>query len=108
MLTNIPKWQGAGAVDDGEYCLLLNLCQLINDVRCDRLDLRELLLVFRCGLRRDDIDDVQVTPQIRQLIEQYHIGSILLVAKNLKCIRHPASAHDRVTDVKQRRPRRRN
>ena len=27
---------------------------------------------------------LKVTPQIRQLIEQYHIGSILLVAKNLR------------------------
>jgi hypothetical protein len=34
----------------------------------------------------DRTDRAQVTPQIRQLIEQYHIGSILLVAKNLRCI----------------------
>jgi beta-N-acetylhexosaminidase len=27
-----------------------------------------------------------VSDQVRVLIEQYHIGSILLTAKNLKCI----------------------
>lgn len=27
-----------------------------------------------------------VTPEIRSLIEDYHLGSILLTAKNLKCI----------------------
>ncbi len=26
-----------------------------------------------------------VTPQIRKLISEHHIGSILLTAKNLKC-----------------------
>lgn len=26
-----------------------------------------------------------VTPQIRKLIKEHHIGSILLTAKNLKC-----------------------
>ena len=30
-------------------------------------------------------DGTSVTPQIRQLIQQYHVGSILLTAKNLKC-----------------------
>jgi beta-N-acetylhexosaminidase len=29
-------------------------------------------------------DGTSVTPQIRELIEKYHIGSILLTAKNLK------------------------
>lgn len=29
-------------------------------------------------------DGTTVTPQIRELIEKYHIGSILLTAKNLK------------------------
>lgn len=26
-----------------------------------------------------------VTPQIRKLIQEHHLGSILLTAKNLKC-----------------------
>jgi beta-N-acetylhexosaminidase len=30
-------------------------------------------------------DGTEVTPQIRTLIEQHHLGSILLTAKNLKC-----------------------
>jgi hypothetical protein len=30
-------------------------------------------------------DGTEVTPQIRHLIEDHHIGSILLTAKNLKC-----------------------
>lgn len=30
-------------------------------------------------------DGTTVTPEIRQLIEQHHLGSILLTAKNLKC-----------------------
>jgi beta-N-acetylhexosaminidase len=30
-------------------------------------------------------DGTEVTPQIRNLIEQHHVGSILLTAKNLKC-----------------------
>jgi beta-N-acetylhexosaminidase len=30
-------------------------------------------------------DGTEVTPQIRSLIEQHHLGSILLTAKNLKC-----------------------
>lgn len=31
-------------------------------------------------------DGPSVSPQIRSLIENYHLGSILLTAKNLKCI----------------------
>lgn len=30
-------------------------------------------------------DGTTVTPQIRTLIEDYHLGSILLKAQNLKC-----------------------
>ncbi len=30
-------------------------------------------------------DGTEVTPQIRSLIEEHHLGSILLTAKNLKC-----------------------
>jgi len=29
-------------------------------------------------------DGTEITPQIRTLIEDYHLGSILLTAKNLK------------------------
>jgi beta-N-acetylhexosaminidase len=31
-------------------------------------------------------DGTQVTPQIRSLIEDHHLGSIILTAKNLKCV----------------------
>jgi hypothetical protein len=31
-------------------------------------------------------DGTSVTPEIRSLIEDYHLGSVLLTAKNLKCI----------------------
>lgn len=31
-------------------------------------------------------DGTTVTPQIRTLIEDHHLGSIILTAKNLKCI----------------------
>lgn len=31
-------------------------------------------------------DGTVVSPQIRSLIEDYHLGSVLLSAKNLKCI----------------------
>lgn len=30
-------------------------------------------------------DGTTVSPQIRSLIEKYHLGSVLLTAKNLKC-----------------------
>lgn len=30
-------------------------------------------------------DGTEVTPQIRSLIEDHHLGSIILTAKNLKC-----------------------
>lgn len=30
-------------------------------------------------------DGTSVSPEIRSLIENYHLGSILLTAKNLKC-----------------------
>jgi len=30
-------------------------------------------------------DGTSVSPQVRSLIEDYHLGSILLSAKNLKC-----------------------
>ena len=30
-------------------------------------------------------DGTSVNPQIRSLIENYHVGSVLLTAKNLKC-----------------------
>jgi beta-N-acetylhexosaminidase len=30
-------------------------------------------------------DGTSVTPQIRALIEDYYVGSVLLTAKNLKC-----------------------
>jgi hypothetical protein len=32
-------------------------------------------------------DGTSVSPQIRSLIEDYHLGSVLLSAKNLKCNR---------------------
>ena len=38
-------------------------------------------------------DGTEVTPQIRQLIQQHHLGTILLTAKNLKCEPH---SHDLV------------
>lgn len=31
-------------------------------------------------------EGTNVTPQIRSLIEEYHIGCVMLAAKNLKCI----------------------
>jgi beta-N-acetylhexosaminidase len=31
-------------------------------------------------------DGTEVNPQIRSLIENYHLGAVLLSAKNLKCI----------------------
>jgi len=30
-------------------------------------------------------DGTSVTPQIQKLIQEHHLGSILLTAKNLKC-----------------------
>lgn len=36
-------------------------------------------------------DGTSVSPQIRSLIEDYHLGSILLTAKNLKCISRVSS-----------------
>ena len=36
-------------------------------------------------------DGTTVTPQIRELIQRYHIGSILLTAKNLKTAEHTTS-----------------
>lgn len=30
-------------------------------------------------------DGTEVTPQIKHLIEDHHLGSIILTAKNLKC-----------------------
>lgn len=35
-------------------------------------------------------DGTEVTPQIRSLIEDHHLGAILLVAKNLKCLHSPS------------------
>jgi hypothetical protein len=40
-------------------------------------------------------DGTTVTPEIRQLIEEHHLGSILLTAKNLKC----ESPHVGMTDL---------
>lgn len=34
-------------------------------------------------------DGTAVTPQIRRLIQEHHLGSILLTAKNLKCEPRP-------------------
>lgn len=31
-------------------------------------------------------DGTEVTPQIKSLIEDHHLGTILLTAKNLKCL----------------------
>jgi len=36
-------------------------------------------------------DGTEVTPQIRNLIEEHHLGTILLTAKNLRCEAGPAS-----------------
>lgn len=33
-------------------------------------------------------DGTSVTPHIKTLIEKHHLGSILLTAKNLKCMKH--------------------
>ena len=41
---------------------------------------RQLGQLFMMGF-----DGTSVTPQIRALIEDYYVGSILLTAKNLKC-----------------------
>jgi len=30
-------------------------------------------------------DGTEITPQIRHLIEEHHLGTVLLTAKNLKC-----------------------
>lgn len=35
-------------------------------------------------------DGTSVDPQIRSLIEDYHLGSIILTAKNLKCADFPS------------------
>lgn len=32
-------------------------------------------------------DEPEVTPEIRRLIEEFHVGSIFLTVKNLKCER---------------------
>jgi hypothetical protein len=42
---------------------------------------RQLGQLFMMGF-----DGTSVSPQIRALIEDYHVGSILLTAKNLKCV----------------------
>lgn len=34
-------------------------------------------------------DGTEVTPQLRHLIVDHHVGSILLTAKNLKCMTGP-------------------
>jgi hypothetical protein len=34
-------------------------------------------------------DGTEVTPQIKSLIEDHHLGSIILTAKNLKCLSLP-------------------
>ena len=36
-------------------------------------------------------DGTSVTPHIRTLIEEHHVGCILLTAKNLKCEKHVLS-----------------
>lgn len=40
-------------------------------------------------------DGTEVNPQIRSLIENYHLGAVLLSAKNLKCMQYwiPPSCH---------------
>ena len=44
-------------------------------------------------------DGTTVTPEIRTLIEDYHLGSILLTAKNLKCIAEPLLPSSRDTEM---------
>lgn len=44
-------------------------------------------------------DGTEVNPQIRSLIENYHLGAVLLSAKNLKCMHSwtsllPRGGHD--------------
>lgn len=39
-------------------------------------------------------DGTEVNPQIRSLIENYHLGAVLLSAKNLKCIGFGSRAFD--------------
>lgn len=59
-------------------------------------------------------DGTSVSPQIRSLIEDYHLGSVLLSAKNLKCSYmcppanslFPEGLHDQYLTVSQL-PRRR-
>ena len=42
---------------------------------------------WMCGqLFMMGFDGSEVTPQIKRLIETHHIGTILLTAKNLRCI----------------------
>lgn len=38
-------------------------------------------------------DGTEVNPQIRSLIENYHLGTVMLSAKNLKCIFKKALCH---------------
>lgn len=53
---------------------------------CQRPNVAEHLIRTMGQLFMMGFDGTEVTPQIRQLIEVHHLGTILLTAKNLKCL----------------------
>jgi beta-N-acetylhexosaminidase len=47
-------------------------------------------------------DGTEVNPQIRSLIENYHLGAVLLSAKNLKCIDTPRRVSGKKREKKKK------
>ena len=60
---------------------------------------RQLGQLFLMGFEGTTISD-----KVRILIEQYHIGSILLTAKNLKCMQNYVVGTQSLTCAHSRRP----
>lgn len=58
-----------------------DVARIIANNRFLLVSYRQMGQLFMMGF-----DGTTVNPQIRSLIEDYHLGSVLLTAKNLKCI----------------------
>lgn len=63
------------------YLLLRNYTHTLTNSTYFRVFSRQMGQLFMMGF-----DGTSVSPQIRSLIENHHLGSVLLSTKNLKCI----------------------
>jgi hypothetical protein len=76
-MEKLTAWQNSGAAVHGKSTHHCNVASLAS---C----LYNVIDAYPCSFLQMGFEGTSVTPQIRKLITEHHLGSILLTAKNLK------------------------